>query len=41
MLVSGYWFLKGNNPSLIQHQASSIQHLAAYGTNVIPQAIGF
>ena len=34
MLVSGYWILKGNDPFLIQHQVSSIQHLAAYGANV-------
>ncbi len=34
MLVSGYWILKGNDPYFIQHQASSIQHLAAYGANV-------
>jgi hypothetical protein len=24
MLVSGYWFLKGNNPFFIQHRVSSI-----------------
>ena len=34
MQVSGYWVLEGYDPYFIQHQASSIQHLAAYGANV-------